>query len=50
MITLWKIAYRNLGRNRRRSALTLVAVGLGMGVLVTLAGLIKGEVDLSFPI
>jgi ABC-type lipoprotein release transport system permease subunit len=47
MITLWRIAYRNLGRNRRRSALTLVAVALGMGLLVVLAGLIKGEVDLA---
>jgi len=45
MKTLWRIAFRNLGRNRRRSALTLAAVGLGMAVLVVLAGLTKGEID-----
>jgi ABC-type lipoprotein release transport system permease subunit len=47
MITLWKIAFRNLGRNRRRSALTLAAVALGMGLLVVLAGLVEGEIDLA---
>jgi ABC-type lipoprotein release transport system permease subunit len=47
MITLWKMAFRNLGRNRRRSALTLAAVALGMGLLVVLAGLVQGEVDLA---
>lgn len=45
MITLWKIAFRNLGRNRRRSVLTLIAVALGMGLLVVLAGLVKGEIN-----
>ncbi len=47
MITLWRMAFRNLGRNRRRSALTLVAVALGMGLLVVLAGLVEGEIDLA---
>jgi ABC-type lipoprotein release transport system permease subunit len=47
MITRWKMAFRNLGRNRRRSALTLAAVALGMGLLVVLAGLVQGEVDLA---
>jgi len=47
MMTLWRMAYRNLGRNRRRSALTLIAVGLGMGLLVVLAGLVEGEIDLA---
>jgi ABC-type lipoprotein release transport system permease subunit len=42
---LWLIAYRDLGRNRRRSALTLVAVALGMGLLIVMSGLIKGAVD-----
>jgi ABC-type lipoprotein release transport system permease subunit len=47
MITLWRMAYRNLGRNRRRSVLTLVAVALGMGLLVILASFVKGEIGAS---
>ncbi len=43
MLKLWRLAYRDLRRNRRRSILTLVAVALGMGLLVTLNGLIEGE-------
>jgi ABC-type lipoprotein release transport system permease subunit len=42
---LWLIAYRDLGRNKRRSLLTLVAVALGMGLLIVMSGLIKGAVD-----
>jgi ABC-type lipoprotein release transport system permease subunit len=42
---LWWIAYRDLGRNKRRSLLTLVAVALGMGLLIVMSGLIKGAVD-----
>ena len=42
---LWLIAFRDLGRNKRRSSLTLVAVALGMGLLIVMSGLIKGAVD-----
>ncbi len=42
---LWMIAYRDLGRNRRRSALTLVAVTLGMALLVVMSALIKGGIE-----
>jgi ABC-type lipoprotein release transport system permease subunit len=45
MDKLWLIAYRDLGRNKRRSVLTLVAVALGMGLLIVMSGLIKGAVD-----
>jgi ABC-type lipoprotein release transport system permease subunit len=41
---LWMIAYRDLGRNKRRSILTIVAVGLGLGLLITIAGLVAGEI------
>ncbi len=41
---LWMIAYRDLGRNRRRSLLTLIAVALGLGLLILTAGLIDGAV------
>jgi len=41
---LWTIAYRDLGRHRRRSIFTLLAVALGLGLLLTLDGLISGVV------
>jgi ABC-type lipoprotein release transport system permease subunit len=39
------IAYRDLGRNRRRSILSLVAVALGLGLLILLHGYLAGVVD-----
>lgn len=42
---LWMIAYRDLGRNRRRSILTLVAVALGLGLLVVTVGLMEGAIE-----
>jgi ABC-type lipoprotein release transport system permease subunit len=42
---LWMIAYRDLGRNRRRSVLTLVAVALGLALLILTAGLIEGAIS-----
>ncbi len=44
MLTLWRIAYRDLGRNRRRSILTLIAVALGLALLVVTSGLIEGAI------
>jgi ABC-type lipoprotein release transport system permease subunit len=44
MLQLWRVAYRDLRRNKRRSILTLIAVALGMGLLVTLSGLVEGEI------
>jgi ABC-type lipoprotein release transport system permease subunit len=41
---LWMITYRDLGRNKRRSALTLVAVALGMALLIVMSGLTEGAV------
>src|SRR5512139_2729055 len=41
---LWTIAYRDLGRHRRRSIFTLLAVALGLGLLLTMNGLISGVV------
>jgi ABC-type lipoprotein release transport system permease subunit len=41
---LWMIAYRDLGRNRRRSVLTLVAVALGIALLITMSALMEGAV------
>ena len=39
---LWVIAYRDLGRHRRRSVFTLLAVALGLALLLTYHGLISG--------
>lgn len=39
---LWTIAYRDLGRNRRRTGLSLLAVALGLALLIMLNGLIAG--------
>ena len=42
---LWVIAYRDLGRNRRRSFFSLLAVGLGLALLIVLNGFISGLVE-----
>ena len=42
---LWVIAYRDLGRNRRRTIFTLIAVALGLALLVMLNGFIQGVWD-----
>ncbi len=39
---LWVIAYRDLGRHRRRSVFTLLAVALGLALLFMMSGLISG--------
>lgn len=39
---LWTIAYRDLGRNRRRTVFSLLAVALGLGLLIILNGYIAG--------
>ena len=41
---LWTITYRDLGRNKRRSVLTLVAVALGMALLIVMSGLTEGAI------
>jgi len=45
MFKVWKLAIRDLGRNKRRSALTLVAVALGLALLVVTSGLVEGAVQ-----
>jgi ABC-type lipoprotein release transport system permease subunit len=52
LIRLWVIAYRELGRNRRRTGLTVLAVTLGLTVLVMMSGFIAGIFDsmISFSI
>ena len=42
---LWVIAYRDLGRNRRRSILSMIAVALGLGILILMNGYIAGVME-----
>ena len=42
---LWTIAYRDLGRNRRRSLFTMLAVALGLMLIIVLNGWIAGAYD-----
>jgi ABC-type lipoprotein release transport system permease subunit len=45
LIKLWIIAYRDLGRNRRRTGLTVLAVILGLAVLIMMSGFVAGIFD-----
>ncbi len=49
MFKLWRIAIRDLGRNKRRSGLTLVAVMMGLAMLIALhcleIGAMQGSVE-----
>lgn len=45
MAALLKLASRNLRRNRRRTAITLVAMVVGVGVMAFLRGFINGQQD-----
>ena len=42
---LWTIAFRDLGRNRRRSVFTLIAVALGLALVILMSGYIAGIVE-----
>jgi len=43
MRQLFRLAFRNLGRNRRRSAFSALALGLGLAVLLLMAATVAGE-------
>src|SRR5690349_15931524 len=42
---LWVIAFRDLGRNRRRTLLSFLAVALGLMLLMLVNGLIAGMMN-----
>jgi ABC-type lipoprotein release transport system permease subunit len=42
---LWTLAWRDLGRNRRRTVLTMLAVALGLALLMSMNGFIAGITD-----
>jgi ABC-type lipoprotein release transport system permease subunit len=43
MIQLLKMAYRDLGRNKRRSFFSALALGMGLSLLLLMASVIRGE-------
>ena len=43
MIQLFKMAFRDLGRNKRRSILSSLAVAVGMSLLLLMASVVAGE-------
>jgi ABC-type lipoprotein release transport system permease subunit len=45
MFRLWRIALRDVGRNKRRSGLTLIAVALGLALVIALHGLEMGAME-----
>ncbi len=47
MLQILKMAFRDLGRNRRRSFFSALAVGVGLAILILLASVIEGEMGSS---
>lgn len=45
MLPIIKIAYRNLGRNRRRSFFSALGLALGLALLLLMASFIRGEIN-----
>src|SRR3990172_9032999 len=45
MIQLFKMAFRDLGRNKRRTLLSALAVTVGLGLLVMMSGVLVGEMQ-----
>src|ERR1044072_3801824 len=43
MIQAFKLAFRNLGRNKTRSLLSALAVGIGMALLLLMVSVLEGE-------
>lgn len=42
---LWTLAYRDLGRNRRRTALTVLSIVIGLALLILMSSFIAGVFD-----
>ena len=45
MFQAFKLAYRNVGRNKTRSLLSSLAVGIGMALLLLMASVLEGEMQ-----
>ena len=44
-VQAFKLAYRNVGRNKTRSLLSSLAVGIGMALLLLMAAVLEGEMQ-----
>ncbi len=44
-MTAFKLAFRNLGRNKSRSLLSTLAVGIGMALLLLMVSVLEGEMS-----
>ena len=45
MFQAFKLAYRNVGRNKTRSLLSALAVGVGMALLLLMVSVLEGEMQ-----
>jgi ABC-type lipoprotein release transport system permease subunit len=45
MFQAFKLAYRNIGRNKTRSLLSALAVGIGMALLLLMVSVLEGEMS-----
>lgn len=45
MYLAFKLAFRNLGRNKSRSLLSALAVGVGMALLLLMVSVLEGEMN-----
>ena len=45
MIQTIKMAWRDLGRNRRRSFFSALALGIGLALLLLIASVLDGEIS-----
>jgi ABC-type lipoprotein release transport system permease subunit len=45
MIQLFRMAFRDLGRNRRRTFFSILALAMGLALLILMASFINGEMD-----
>ena len=45
MMTILKLAIRNIGRNKRRSLFSALALSLGVALLLLMSGFLNGEMD-----
>ncbi len=50
MGNIFKLAFRNLGRNKTRSLLSAVAVAVGMSLLLLMAAVLEGEMQGSMDV